>query len=86
MVIWYSSRFEKSFKSLPRRIQLIAVARERLFRRESLHPSLFNHELGGKQLQGYRAFRVNYAYRILYKLNSDESVLFVDIGTHSIYR
>jgi len=45
MNIFYTSKFEKSFKRLPREIQILALKKEGIFREEMFHPSLRTHKL-----------------------------------------
>jgi len=85
MRVLYTPRFIKSFKSLPRRIQLAAVKKESLLLKDVHDPRLCTHQLNG-QLKNYYSFRINYSYRIIFAVESDESYTFIDIGTHSIYK
>lgn len=83
--IYYSSQFKKNFKKVPKRIQKEAAKKEKLFRQDPFHPSLKTHSLKGK-FKNYYSFSITYSYRILFELKSKETVGFVNIGTHSIYR
>lgn len=81
----YSPRFVKKFKKLPRKIQTKALEREKIFKKNPEDPRLKTHPLSGK-LKDFYSFSVTYQYRIMFALESDGSVTFIDIGTHSIYR
>ena len=84
IVISYSPYFVKNFRKLPSSVQKVAINREKLFR-ENMHiPSLKTHRLKG-DLEGYYAFSVNYHYRILFSIESNNEIVFINIGTHSIY-
>jgi len=82
--IYYSSHFEKVFKSLPVKIQKQAIEKEKIFRKDCFDKSLRIHKLKGK-LKNYWSFSVNHSYRILFEFYYQNEVIFTDIGTHSIY-
>lgn len=52
---------------------------------DPLDRRLKTHKLTGK-LQNYWSFSIDYHLRILFKFIDNHSVLFIDIGTHEIYR
>lgn len=77
-------RFEKLFKRLPQRLQVIAAQKDLFFRRDPWHPQLRTHALKGF-LKGYYSYFINLQYRVLFRFLSDREVLYYDIGTHDIY-
>ena len=83
--ILISRLFEKSFKRLPKHIQSIAEKKELLFRGDAFHPLLRTHNLGGA-LKDDWAYSVNQQYRVHFYFMDDQSVMYVDIGTHEIYK
>jgi len=83
--IVYSPYFVKNFRKLPAAIQKTAIAKEKLFKKNIFAPSLITHKLKG-ELAGYYAFSVNYHYRILFAIESNNEIVFINIGTHSIYQ
>jgi len=83
--IKYTSRFVKKLKKLPRSLVVKAAKKEKLFKKDPFTLSLKTHALTGK-LQAYHAFSVDYHTRIMFKFVSEEEVVFLDIGTHSIYK
>lgn len=83
--VLYSSRFEKNFERLPLHIQQLAFKKDRLFRRNPFAPSLGTHKLGGK-FEGTSAYSVNRDFRVHFYFLSDDVVVYVNIGTHDIYR
>ena len=85
LVITYSPYFVKNFRKLPLSVQRTAISQEKLFRKNMYAPSLKTHKLKG-DLVGYYAFSVNYHYRILFVIEPNNEVVFINIGTHSIYR
>lgn len=80
-----SSLFEKHYKKLPKEIKERAKEKEKIFRENPFDPRLKTHKLHGKEKEVW-AFWVNPIYRIKFIFLSDEEVLFLDIGTHKIYK
>ena len=80
-----SPRFERSFRRLPTRIQKLADSKTAWFKANAYDARLKTHALSGK-LEGYYAFWVNREYRILFQFLSTNEALFIDIGTHALYR
>ena len=80
-----SSLFEKSFHALPKRIQQLADKKDVLFRNNAFHPSLQTHKLTG-ELKDDWAYWVNEQYRVHFYFLDDHTVMYVDIGTHEIYK
>lgn len=83
--ILFSPNFLKRSKKIPVSVKRKAAEKEFLFRSNMFDPSLKTHKLTGK-LKGYCSFSVSYEYRIVFRFISDREVLFVDIGTHGIYK
>ncbi len=80
-----SVRFEKEFSRLPRRIQKLAYKKDGLFRTDAFHPSLETHKLGGA-LKDDWAYSVNKHYRVHFYFVDDHTVVYVNIGTHEVYK
>lgn len=85
MKIYYSGKFEKEYKKLPKKIKLAAEKKEKLFRKNPFHPQLETHKLTGK-LQDYWAFSIDHQYRIIFEFASQDIIWFHSVGTHEIYR
>lgn len=85
MNIYYSDRFAKDYKKLPKNIKLLAEKREEIFRQNLSDPRLKTHKLKGK-LRKYHSFSVNYQYRIVFHFKSDTDIIFDTTGTHEVYR
>jgi len=82
--LFYSSSFKKSIKkysSHQKKIEKIIT----LFINNPFDSSLKVHKLSGK-LANYWSFSVDYHIRILFEFITDESVGFIDIGTHEVYK
>lgn len=82
--IYYSSHFAKVFKKLPVEVKKQAVQKGKLFKANCFDEKLKTHKLKG-QMEGYWAFSINYSYRIFFSFADNDSVDFIDVGTHSIY-
>ncbi len=85
MKIKISPRFEKNYKRLPKRIKEKAKEKETIFRNNFFDPRLKTHKLKGK-CQDSWAFWINDSYRIKFIFISDNEILFLNIGTHEIYK
>jgi len=84
MKIYYSSKFEKEYRKLPKEVKIKAEKKELLFRKDLFDPQLKTHKLKGI-LSGYLAFSIDYQYRIIFELRSENIVWFHSVGTHEIY-
>ena len=83
--ITFESSFKKSFnKRVSPNLRLSDKFKERmnLFSRESRNPILQDHQLTGKT-KHYRSFSINGDIRVIYRVIDDNTVAFVDIGTHN---
>lgn len=85
MRITVSPRFEKNYKSLPKRIKQKAKEQELFFRKNPFDPRLKTHRLTGREKEAW-AFSINYSYRIKFIFLTEDEVLFLDVGTHEIYK
>lgn len=75
MKIYYSGKFEKEYKKLPKKIKLFAEKKEKLFRKDPFYSQLKTHKLTGK-LKGYWAFSIDYQHRIIFEFASKNTVWF----------
>lgn len=82
--IYYSSRFLSSLKKLPVNLAKEAQKRELIFRADCFDPKLRTHKLKGK-LQAHWSFSITQKYRILFRFITNNAVLFIDVGDHTIY-
>lgn len=80
-----SPRFKRSFARLSVQIQKIARRKNNTFQHDAFHPSLETHKLHG-ELRGTWAYSVNREYRVHFYFTDEHSVVYVDIGTHEIYK
>jgi len=85
MIIKISSRFEKSYPRLPEKIKEKSKEKESIFRDNPFDARLKTHKLSGIDKNCW-AFWVDDCYRIKFIFLSKGEVLFLDIGTHDIYK
>jgi len=87
MKIYLFGRFRRSYKRLDPQLQRLSMERIALFRQDPFDPRLDTHSLHGK-LKKQWSFSVDKRYRILFEFLDKEKkeVVFLDVGTHSIYR
>lgn len=80
-----SPLFERHYKKVSQTIKEKAKDKEALFRKEPFHPSLKTHKLSGGDKDCW-AFWINYSHRVKFIFLGENRVLFLDIGTHDIYK
>lgn len=85
MHVSYTRTFLKQASRLPQNIIDIVGAREIIFRENPFDPRLKTHKLHGKEKE-LLAFSVMQSYRIIFIFLSPQHVLFLEIGTHAIYK
>jgi len=61
--IYYSSKFAKEYKRLPKKIKFIAEKKELIFRNNPYEDRLKTHKLQGR-LKDFWAFSINHEYRL----------------------
>lgn len=81
----YSNKFLKSLKRLPQKIIKEAEKKEEIFKENPFHPILRTHKLSGRDKESWGLW-ITLSYRIKFIFLSDEKVLFLEIGTHDIYK
>lgn len=85
MTILYTSKFIRNLKKQPTYIVNEVKTREKIFRKDMFDKKLRTHKLKGT-LEGTYSFSITYSYRIIFKIDTNDEVIFLDIGDHSIYR
>lgn len=85
MIIKVSPKFQRRYQRLSDKIKEKAKRKESVFREDPFGPSLKTHKLSGKDKECW-AFWLDSSYRIKFVFLSKREVLFLDIGTHDIYR
>lgn len=84
VTIYYSSKFKKTVKKYSSHQKQI-VHKINIFIQNPFDPQLKTHKLSGN-LQGYWSFSITYHIRIMFEFIDEETIGFIDIGTHQIYR
>jgi mRNA interferase YafQ len=82
MNVDFTKPFNKQFMKMPLKLQIQTKAAVALFLQDTVAPSLRNHALKG-EWQGFRSISASGDLRLHFKMVSDDTVLFVAIGTHS---
>lgn len=82
--IHYSKKFVKELKKLPKEIIYLAIKKEKIFRKNPIHPSLRLHELHGK-FKGIWSISITSNYRIIFERMKNGDILFISVGKHDIY-
>jgi len=85
MKIYYSSKFEREYKKLPKYIKELAEEKEKIFRNNPFDPRLNTHKLSGR-LKEFWAFSIDSKYRTIFEFIEKDIVWFHLIGDHSIYQ
>jgi len=85
VTVSYSRAFLKKLSRLPQRLVDQAQERETIFRENPFDSRLETHKLHGDDRDAW-AFSINRRYRIKFIFLTATSALFLDVGTHDIYR
>ncbi len=84
MEILYYPKFEKQFRKINNKIQMVCIEKISIFMLDPYDSRLKTHKLHGR-LQGLYAFSVNNSYRIIFDFHSKNVIRFYEIGNHDIY-
>lgn len=84
MKIFYTSRFLRSYKKLLNEIKDKIEEKESVIMNDIFDKSLKTHKLHG-DFEGFYSLSVDYKNRIIFELESDNTIVFYDIGDHDIY-
>jgi len=84
ITIYYSSSFKKAAKKYSSYRKQIEK-RIKIFMENPSDSRLKTHKLTG-ELAGYLAFSVTHNLRILFEYIDKNTVGFIDIGTHEVYK
>lgn len=82
--IYYSSKFERSYRKLDVFFKNSAKQKELILRENIFDVKLKTHKLTGK-MDKYWSLSITHSHRIIFKFIDSDSVLFIDIGDHDIY-
>jgi len=85
MIIKTTAKFNRNYKKLPQEIKEKAKKKEIIFRNNPFDPRLKTHKLHGDD-KNYWSFSIDYNNRIKFYFSKNNEFLFIDIGTHKIYK
>ena len=87
--IVFDASFEKSFEKYKNKLSDKKTSQLKkkllIFKKDPFDKKLKTHKLKGN-LKNYWSFSVSYSDRILFRFVDDETVFFIDIGNHNIYK
>jgi len=83
--IYYSSKFNKSYRKIPQIIKILAEKKEKVFIKDPFDKRLKTHKLHD-DFEGFWSFWINKSYRIVFDFHDNNIVRFYDIGTHEVYK
>ena len=81
----YSNKFLKRLSRLPRRLVEQACEKEKIFKENPFDLKLDTHKLHGKDKDSW-SFSITRKYRIKFIFIGENTVLFLEVGTHDIYQ
>ena len=85
MEIQYTPAFIRQFNTLEADLKEEAYEKIDLFRDKKNHQKLKVHKLTGR-LAGRYSFSVNYRYRIVFSYIAKDTLVFLTIGDHDVYK
>ena len=85
MRIYYSSKFEKEYKKLPKITKELGEEKEAIFRGDPFDKRLNTHKLHGR-LKDFWAFSIDNKYRIIFEFREKDIIWFHSVGDHSVYQ
>lgn len=85
MKIVYSRHFKKKLSKLNNKERVETIEKVNIFIQDPFTPSLKTHKLTGK-LADYWLFSITFHNRIMFRFAGKETVEFIDLETHDIYK
>jgi addiction module RelE/StbE family toxin len=82
MKVIYHKKFLKSFHKLPAKIKNKCFEKIKLFQKNPFDPRLNNHSVESAYPQ-WRSINITGDYRALFEIKTEDTVVFMMIGTHS---
>ncbi len=83
--IIFSEKFISQFEALHPKLQKLAEKKIGLFKGNPRHSSLKTHKLNGV-LANYLSFSVDHKVRVVFEYGKKDTVHFLKIGDHDVYR
>jgi len=85
IIILTTSHFRRALKKIPENVVRQFKTKEMIIKKNPFASSLKTHRLRGK-LSKYYSFSINYQYRVLFEFLDEKTVVFINVGTHEIYK
>lgn len=85
MKIIRTDRFERSFQKLQKPLKTKAMKKIALFLENLFHPSLHTEKLEPRK-KNIWSFRLDRNHRVIFTFPEADTILFLNIGPHDIYR
>jgi len=85
LTIGYKPTFLRDFKKLPAELQADAKDKIELFKNTDNYKKLKVHKLKGK-LKTYYSFSISYSHRVVFEYQNKQTVTFLAVGDHDVYR
>lgn len=83
--IVFSEKFISQFESFDLKTQKLTQKKIDIFKANPKHSSLKTHKPGGA-LANYFSFSVDYKTRIVFEYGKKDTVHFLKIGSHDVYK
>jgi len=85
MKIYYSTKFAKEYKRLSTETKRLAEKKEKIFRTNPFDRKLKTHKLNG-HLKDFWSFSIDRKNRIIFEFVDENTISFLSVGSHQIYR
>jgi len=85
MEIFYSSKFKRSFRKLPKELAMVIDERINIFSDKPFDNRLKTHRLGDR-LKGLWSFSITHKHRIIFEFNKKGNIYFHSVGVHTVYQ
>lgn len=82
MLLLTNKNFDKAYSKLPQTVKAKFKQRRNIFLADEFDIILNNHSLSGRYV-GFRSINITGDFRAIYYRLEQDTVIFVDIGTHS---
>jgi len=84
MRIYYSTKFKREYKKLPKLVKILAEEKEQIFRNDPFDAKLDTHKLHGR-LKEFWSFGIDNKFRIIFEFTGKNIIWFHAVRAHSIY-
>lgn len=85
MQVFYQTLFIRQFKKLNPDLQNEVLEKIEIFKDNYKNPILKTHKLHGR-LKDFYSFSINYSHRIVFEIQDNNKAIFLEIGSHDLYK